>query len=420
MPKPGLLADRDFRRYWIGNATSSLGTSVTLVALPLVALVELDATSSQVGLVRAAEFLPFFLLTLPVGLLADRSRRRPLMIAADVGRALVLAALPVAAALGMLSLPLVIGVALALGSLTVVFDVCYLSVLPGLVGRERVEEGNRLLELAHAGARTAGPAIGAALVAVVRPVWALLVDAASYVVSAVSLWTLAPEAPPECRRDERARDALRAGLVQVRRSSYVRPLTLYLGVNNLATQAFNTAVVVFVVRSLALSPAVVGVAFAASSVGFFAGAATSSAAARRWGPGPLICLASVVGAAGFALVAAAGPLPPVPTVGAGMAVSGFATGLFNLQSVTLRQTVTPDEVLGRVNSVVRLASYSGFALGAWLGGAVIGPLSPRATLVAAAIVSLLATAFPLLSPVVRVRGRPAPEPVFAQKPAPSS
>ncbi len=414
MPPATLLRDRNFLLYWLGNATSSLGSSVTLVALPLVALVELGASSSQVGLVRAAEFLPFFLLTLPVGLLADRVRRRPLMIAADIGRAIVLAALPVAAVAGVLTLPLLVAAALALGCLTVVFDVCYLSVLPGLVGRDRVEEGNRLLELAHAGARTAGPGVGGAFVAVLRPVWALLVDAASYVVSAVCLLAIRRDEPAPVQSRQRSRDALRAGVGQAWQSPIVRPLTLYLGVNNLATQAFNTAVVVFVVRSLHLSPAVVGMAFAASGVGFGVGAAASPALARRWGAGPLICAASVLGAAGFGLVAAAGPLPAVVTLCGGMVVSGCATGLFNLQSVSLRQTVTPDEVLGRVNSVVRLVSYTGFAVGAWLGGVVIGPLPARGALVAAAVVSLLATALPLFSPVRRVLGRPAPEPVFTR------
>ena len=143
MPPPSSVwRDRDFVRYWTGQTVSEIGSQVTELALPLVALLQLGATSAEVGVLRAVAFVPYLVLTLPVGVLADRRRRRPLMVGADLGRAALLALVPLAAMLDVLSLPLLGTIAVATGALTVVFDVCYLSVLPGLVSRERIQQAN--------------------------------------------------------------------------------------------------------------------------------------------------------------------------------------------------------------------------------------------------------------------------------------
>src|SRR4051794_614991 len=254
MPRltPGSIwRDGDFLRYWTGHSVSQLGAAVTQVALPLVALLTLSASSAQIGLLRAAEFLPYLLLTLPAGALVDRVRRRPLMVACDLERAAVLLLVPLAAWLGHLSLPLLVAVTAAAGAATVLFDVAYLSVLPSLVRRDQVVAANAALETSRSAAGVLGPGLGGALVSWLRPAGVLLVDAASYLVSAGSLLLLRrPEPRPEQPADARPRGwrAAGLGLVQLRASPVLRPVTVYMAVINLTWSAFETVLLVFFVR----------------------------------------------------------------------------------------------------------------------------------------------------------------------------
>jgi MFS family permease len=208
MPPPtSVWRDRDFVRYWTGQTVSEVGSQVTELALPLVALLQLGASSTEVGVLRAVAFVPYLVLSLPAGVLADRRRRRPLMIGADLGRAVLLALVPLAALLDVLSLPLLGTVAVAAGALTVVFDVCYLSVLPGLVSRDRIQQANGGLEASRAAAAVAGPGLGGALVSLLRASGAMIVDAASFVVSAACLLTIRRPEPPSPSPGLAAREA---------------------------------------------------------------------------------------------------------------------------------------------------------------------------------------------------------------------
>jgi MFS family permease len=405
--------DRDFARYWAGHTVSQVGSQVTELALPLVALFELGASSAQVGLLRAVEFLPYLLLTLPVGVLADRRRRRPLMVGADLGRAAVLAVVPLAAAVDLLDLPLLVAVALAAGSLTVVFDVCYLSVLPGLVARDQIQPANAALEASRAGATVAGPSLGGALVSLLGAPVAIAADAVSFLVSAACLIGVRrPEPAPEPLAGPRGIQGLLVGWRQVARSPLLRPNTLYMAASNLFGAALLPVLIVFQVRELGLSGLAVGVVAAVGNVGFLAGAVTSRRLGLRIGIGPVICAASGIGAAGMAVMGLARPANPYPALVAGQALAGFGIALFNLQSLSLRQAITPNRVLGRVNAAVRLVGWGTLPVGAAAGGWLGGALGPRATIGLCAAGSLLTTAFPLFSQVRRVRWTPPVEPLW--------
>jgi MFS family permease len=182
-----LLRDRDFALYWAGQSISQVGSRVSVVALPLVAILELGASTAQVGLLQAAAFLPYLLFSLPAGLLADRMRRRPLMIVADVARAAVLLVVPAGIAFGRLSMPVLIALMFVSGAFTVLFDVCYLSALPWLVGRDRLLPANAALETSRSVAQVAGPGLAGVLVAVLRASGAVVADVVSYLCSAVAL-----------------------------------------------------------------------------------------------------------------------------------------------------------------------------------------------------------------------------------------
>jgi MFS family permease len=406
----------DFRRYWLGHTISQLGSEVTALALPLVALLQLGATSGQVGVLRAAAFLPFLLLTLPVGVLTDRVRRRPLMVGADLGRAVLLAVIPVAATLDALSLPLLVAVAFTVGILDVVFDVSYVSVLPGLVRREQLQSGNAALEGSRAFASIVGPGLGGALVSLLTAARAVIVDAASFLVSAACLLAIRrPEPHPEPPR-ERGLQALLVGWRQVAHSPLLRPITLWIGASNLAGSAFATMLVVFEVRELGLSGLAIGLVAALGNVGFLAGAGISRRLGQRAGIGSVLWAGSLISGLGMLVAASAPRAWPLPLLVVGQALFGGGIALANLQSMSLRQAITPNAVLGRANAVVRFVGWGTAPVGAAAGGVLAGVIGLRPLLVVAAAGVLLATSFLLFSEVRRIVDTPPVEPLWSSRP----
>jgi MFS family permease len=408
--------NRDFVRYWVGHTVSQLGSEITELALPLVALLQLGASSSEVGVLRAAQFLPFLLLTLPAGVLVDRVRRRPLMVAADLGRAALLALIPLGVALGLLDLPVLAVVAFGVGALTVVFDVCYVSVLPSLIGREQLQSGNAALESSRAFASIAGPGLGGALVSLFKASGAIVVDAVSFLVSAVSLLAIRRPEPRAAPTTERGRAALLVGWRQVTRSPLLRPNTFYTASGNLVGSAFGTVLIVFEVRELGLSGLAIGLVSAIGSVGFLVGATASRRLGQRLGIGPVICLGGILTGLGIGVMAAAPRAFPIPVLVAGQLLLG-GIALSNLQTMSLRQAITPDAVLGRVNATVRFLGFGTIPVGAAIGGWLGGTIGFRPTLALCAAGALLTVGFPLFSAVRRLHHTPPQEPLWAD-PAP--
>jgi MFS family permease len=408
--------NRDFVCYWVGHTVSQLGSEITELALPLVALLQLGASSGEVGVLRAAQFLPFLLLTLPAGVLVDRVRRRPLMVGADIGRAALLALIPLGVALGFLDLPVLAVVAFGVGALTVVFDVCYVSVLPSLIGREQLQSGNAALESSRAFASIAGPGLGGALVSLFKASGAIVVDAVSFLVSAVSLLAIRRPEPRVAPTTERGRAALLVGWRQVTRSPLLRPNTLYTASGNLVGSAFGTVLIVFEVRELGLSGLTIGLVSAIGSVGFLVGATASRRLGQRLGIGPVICLGGILTGLGIGVMAAAPRAFPIPVLVAGQLLLG-GIALSNLQTMSLRQAITPDAVLGRVNATVRFLGFGTIPVGAAIGGWLGGTIGFRPTLALCAVGALLTVGFPLFSAVRRLHQTPAQEPLWAD-PAP--
>jgi MFS family permease len=182
-----LWRHRDFAPYWAGETVSLFGTQVTFVALPLVAILVLEVSTAELGAMRFAEYLPFLAFTLVFGVGADRYRRRPLMIAANVARAILIALVPLSSALGLLRLPELIVIAFVAGICTALYEVCWLSYVPGLVARGQLVEAMGKVSASHSAAEAAGPAVGGALVQILTAPVAFAVDALSYLVAAVSL-----------------------------------------------------------------------------------------------------------------------------------------------------------------------------------------------------------------------------------------
>lgn len=406
-PAEGLWSDSDFLKLWGAQTISQVGTQVTLLALPLTAILLLDAGPLGVALLGAMETLPFLLFALPAGVWVDRLPRRGLMILADVARAAALVSIPIAHWLDALALPQLFVVAFLTGIGTVFFDVSYLSYLPSLVGRAQLAGGNARLMATQSGAQIVGPGIGGALVGLVGAPVAILADAVSFCVSGALLGLIRrQEAPVEKVVGRRVRAELREGLSYVFRQPYLRILTLTTGVSNFFGTMLFALFILYAVRDLEFSSGVIGVIFVLVNVGGLTGAVLSGRVVRAFGLGRTIVWAAIVGNLTFLSIPLAPQDDALPYFVAG-ALLGPAIGMmFNVNQLSLRQAITPERLLGRMNSVVRFMYWGTMPAGAAAGGVLGSVIGVRATLIVGAV-GAAAALFPLaFSPLRHLRELP--------------
>jgi MFS family permease len=406
----------DFVKLWGGQTVSLLGTQVTGLALSLTAAVLLRATPAEMGLIGSLNVLPFVFFGLPAGLLVDRVRRRPLMIAADLGRAVLLASVPVAFVLGRLSIPQLYVVSFGMGALSVAFRVAYGSYLPSVVSREDLADGNAKLALAEAIARVGGPGLAGALVQLLSAPIAILVDSASFLVSVASLRAIrAREDSPRTTEGGGAWRELREGLHAVFGQHLLRPLFFGTTLGNVADGVvFQSGVVVlFFTRELHLEPATIGAVFAGLGIGGLLGALIASPARRALGLGSSIlgCLGLwSVGYGGMAFIA---PSPLAPLVaGLLLGAVGAINPIAGANVSTVRQSVTPRDLLGRVTAVANVGAATAITGGSFAGGLVADIIGLRPTLVIGGLLPLLGLICLLLSPVRRLRTLDTLQPLY--------
>ncbi|MGP3683706.1 MFS transporter [Streptomyces sp. IBSNAI002] len=385
--RPSLWRNGDFLKLWSGQTVSLCGTYVTQLALPFVALTVFDASASQVGTLTAVQFLPVLLLTVFAGRWADRRRRRPLLVGADLVRAAALAAVPLAWWADGLSLGLLYAVGFAVGCCNAVFDVAYLSYLPSLVDRRDLVAANSKLQGSYAVAQVGGPGLGGLLIRFAGAPLALLIDVASYLVSAVSLLLIRTreDAPARPRPDEDGGLArqLGAGFTFIRKDPALRLLTLKGAWFNLCEQALLTVFLVYAVRELGLGAGALGTCIGLGSLGAVLGTVLARRAGRALGVARVLVGSMLLGCAAPALILlsdGSGPGSLALITGA-FAVFSIGFTVFNVYFVTLRQTITPPDRLGRVTAAYRTVAFGTFPLGAWAGGALAGPLGLRTALV---------------------------------------
>lgn len=400
---------RDFRLFWAGQAVSLLGSEVSVLALPLTAAIVLGAGPVEMGVLGAAAFLPFLFLTLPAGVWIDRRRRRPIMIGADLGRGLLVALIPIAAFTGWLRIEVLYLVAFGTGCCQVLFDLAYLAHVPSLVPRERLTEANGRLQATASAAEVGGPGVAGVLVQAVGAPLAMLVDAASYLVSSVSLRMIeVPEPPPSpAGTSLGVRAEVIDGLRFLRRQPVVRACALEAAHHNLFSQVIVAVLILYATREIGLEPAVIGLAFAIGSVGALAGAALAPRFARLVGVGPAVTWSMVVAcAAPLLLPLAAATSVPAVVLAASFAVGGFGVAVSNVHIITLRQAVTPDAMLGRLNASYRMIVFGAIPIGSLLGGVLGEAIGLRGTLLVGAVGILVAPAWILGSPLPQMRRVP--------------
>ncbi|MFJ6618138.1 MFS transporter [Kitasatospora sp. NPDC091335] len=406
---PGLLRHQGFRRLWAAQTVSVLGAQISELALPLAAVTVLEATPFQVGLLAAVQYLPFLLVGLPAGAWVDRMRRRPVMIVADLVRCAVLLTVPAAALYGVLNLWLLYPVAFAVGVMTVFFDLAAQSFLPTLVGEERLVEANTRLQLSQTSGQLAGPSVGGFLVQLLTAPLAVLADALSYAGSAVLLLLVRVEERP-------VRDAVRPGLVaEVReglgyvfRHRLLRPIALSAGITNLfgLFGMVQAILVLYAVRDLRLSPAGLGTTLAIANAGVLLGSLANGRAVRRLGVGPTLTWSIFALGGTLLLLPLATPGTAMPVLAVAMALAGLCASVFNINQISLRLSVTPAPMRGRMTATLRFVVWGVIPVGTFLGGALVGPLGLRGVLWLAGAGSVLAGLPLLFSAVHPLRAMP--------------
>ncbi|TDD61600.1 MFS transporter [Kribbella antibiotica] len=396
-----LWRERGFRDLWLSQTATLVGTNVTLLALPLVGLFFLDASAFEVGLLWAVEYLPIMLVGLPVGVWVERLPLRTVMVLADLGRAAALLVVPVALWLDVLSMPLLYGVTFVIGLGTLFFDVAQLSLLPALVEESRLVDANGKLELSRSVAQIGGPGLGGALIQWLTAPLALFADMVTYLASAYFVLRL-PKTPRAIPTEEKLdlRREIVEGMRFVFGHSLIRPLLLCATLAELAFAAVLALQVVFASDELHLAPAMIGIALAVGNSGGVVGALLAEPLARKLGTGTAFMAAIVLFAGGSVIL----PLSRgVATFALGLFVIYLGAYIFNVLQVSLCQAVTPSNLLGRMNSVFRFATWGVIPIGAAVGGLLVDPIGLRNVFWIAAALNVLSFLPPLFSAIPKMR-----------------
>ena len=401
---------RDFRRLWAGDTVSQLGTQVGGIALPLLAVQVLGADELEMGLLATFENIAFLLVGLPAGAWVDRLLKRGVLVTGDLVRALALLALPAAYLLDVLTFPLLLVVATVTGVATVFFDVAYQSYLPSLVPSSRISEGNARLQVSHSVAHVVGPAVGGGLVRAVGAPYVILVDALSFLLSALFLTRIRHRETPPSREGRRPlRTEIAEGLSFVLHQPLLRRIVATTATSNFASNLGGGLLVLYVVRDLGITAAELGVAFSVGAVGGLLGAFLSGTVIRVVGEGRSIALAILPSSAAASLVpltAGQDKATALVMIAVSFGVYGFGVVVYNVAQVSFRQRLCPRPLLGRMNASVRFVIWGVSPIGAFVGGVVGSQAGILTALWIGVAIEAVAVLPVLLSPLVRMRDLP--------------
>ncbi|MGN6792693.1 MAG: MFS transporter [Streptosporangiaceae bacterium] len=415
-----LWRHRDFMLLWTGQAISEIGSAVTIVALPLVAVVLLNATTFEVGLLSAATTVCFLLVALPAGLIVDRVAKRRLMIVCDIARMLILGSVVVAAALGALTMAQLFAVGFLTGLATVFFDVAYQSYVPALVARDQLHDGNGKLGATQAFSAVAGPGLGGALFGLLRA-GAMAADAISFAVSTATLLLIRGREPgpqESTAPGQESATSARAGFAGLRKELFaglgfvfghpvLRKIAACTGTANLFGSISGALEILFLVRVVHVPPADTGLLISVGSLGGVLGGVLAGRISKWIGTARVIWFSVLV----FGVIPIMMPLtePGPRLVLFPIAVAGlsFTVVLYNIAQVSYRQLITPPHLLGRMNAAMRWIVWGTIPLGGLLGGVLGSLIGIRATLWVGVIGSWAAAFWVYFSPLRKMRDIPS-------------
>jgi predicted MFS family arabinose efflux permease len=396
----------EFLKVWAASSISAVGSQVTVLAVPLTAVLVFGAGPAETGLLTAVGVAPNLLLGLVAGAWVDRLPRRPVRIAADLASAVVIATIPGAALLGVLRLEHLYAVAFLAGCCTVFARISVTAMVPALVGRHNLLEANSMLISSFSLSQIIGPSLAGVLVQIISPPLALLADAASFLVSAGTFLRVRV-AEPAVGASSRPGiwHEIMEGLVWLRGEPILFRLTVCIGLANLAWYGVQAVVVVFATADLGLSPAMLGLSLGAIGPASLVGALVSAHMARRLGLGPTLVIALSGEALSRVVLLLAGgpPLAAALTIGLSQAIFGFIAPLWDVNSNSLRQTATPERLLGRVSAASTFVGVGMAPIGALLAGWIGQVAGLRVALLEATFVTLIAVLVLVWSPVPRLR-----------------
>ena len=406
----GLWRHPNFLKYWGAVITSQFGSGITWLAMPIIGAVLLEATAVQMGILSAAGTLPYLLFGLLAGAWIDRLRKRPILIAADVGRALLLLTIPVTAVIGTITFPQLIIVTFLTGMLTLFADVSASAYLPSLISRKNLVEGYSKLSATESLIEVSGPGVAATLVEFFSAPVAIFIDAMTFVISAVLLGSIRAQEPkPEVEHKETSlRKDISKGLNYVRHNKYLRPMVA----NSVTMQLFGGMVdgilIIYLTRVVDLPATFIGVIFAVGAATGLLAATLGRRAAKRFGLGRMVLLGTfLIGLGSLGRPLSFGtPFMAGAILLFGQAITGFGNTIYNIGYDSLVPQVTPDDLLGRVNATNLFLAYGALPIGAFIGGLIGEGLGLRAALVVSSVGLSLAFLWVYFS-ILRVA--PAPD-----------
>jgi MFS family permease len=415
-PKGGLWRHGDFLRLWTGETISQFGSQISQLAIPFAAILVLDASAFEVATLGTVEFLPFILFTLPAGVWVDRIRRRRILIAGDVGRAVLLGSIPIAYAFDALTLAQLYVVGFLVGICTVFFDVAYQSYLPSLVERNQIVEGNSKLEVTRSAAQIGGPGFAGLLVQIFTAPYAVLIDAVSFVASALFIVRIRkPEEEPRIEAPTNANGKssmwteLKEGLRFVLSNANLRAQAGCTATSNFFSSVAFSIILVYAVRVLDLSAGLIGLVFSLGAVGGLVAAVFATRISSRFGIGPTTIVMGVVwGPTILVYGLAPSGNQAVPLLVAAQLVFGFTVVVYNIVQVSYRQAICPPRLQGRMNSVMRFIVWGTIPLGTMTGGVLASSIGLRETILVGGVGSSLAVLWIILSPQRHLHEMPEP------------
>jgi len=407
----GLLRNRDFVKFWGGETVSLAGAQIAELGLLLVAIVSLQASVFEVGLLNFARYTPYILLSLLAGVWIDRRRCRSMLIIGNLGRAVVVAAVPLSALAGVLSIELLYVIGFLLGVLTVLFDIGSLAYVPSVVERRHLTEANSKIQISYSTANIAGPGLAGLLIGILTAPIALFATTGSYLFSALALVMIRKREPEPEVSDEKT--SLLASIGEGLRAVFGHPI-----LRNLATQSatFNlfenvvtTLFAVYAIRYLGLTVAELGFVIGAGAVGALIGAVISARLTKFVGFGRTLRITTVVACIAPVLLVVPGGHGPMSlaVLAAGLGIHGVNLAVFNVNALTLRQSVTPPGLLGRMNASYRLLLFGTIPVGALLGGALASAFGLRVGLMIGVVGLALPIAWIFFSPVFALAAIPS-------------
>ncbi|WP_410618319.1 MFS transporter [Amycolatopsis sp. cmx-8-4] len=400
----GLWGNRGFRLLWTGETTSMLGSMVASTALPLVAVITLGASTFQVALLTAVAWLPWLLIGLPAGAWVDRLPKRPVMLACNTVSMAVFGSVPLAAVLGVLTMPYLLVAALLGGVAKVFFTLAYRAYLPALVSAGELLEANSKLQGSESATQVGGPGLAGLLAQAFGPVSGVLADAVSFGVSVLCVRAIRVRETVVPVERTPLHSQIAEGLRFVAGDRYLRSLMVFGAVSNLALTGYSSIQIVFLSRTLGAGPGLVGLVLALAGLGGVLGAALAGRLGARFGTARAFLLCEV---------AAAPMMVFGPLSGPGWRLSLFVVGVFgvcagvvasNVLTTTFRQGYCPPELFGRITSSASLAAYGTIPLAGVLGGVLGEVIGVRETLWVASVV--LVAALPILAPFRKLRDFP--------------